>query len=1011
MAENRVQIVIVADSSKAVKNIRMVSDEFDRFKSSACNSIAGTNSAISSMGAGLASAISLLQGFAAAMAAAKAAEIGLGFNKEVEDARLGIATLLAAQGQFVDQQGQQLQGQQRINSALAYSADLTRQLQVDNLRTTATFQQLLKAFQQTLSPGLSEGLSVDQVRQYTLAMVQAASAMQIPLDMMAEETRSLLKGTITPRNTLIATALGITPEEIRKLQGDAEGLFTFIMGKLQAFQDFGQVTQTTYSGLLSNAKDALANVLGKASEPFFESFKASLQRFIDYAIQVDAVTGNMKLNPELIDSAQILNDLLRASLTVAEALVKTLEVAGRAYSAIKNALPSGAPTYDSTDVFAMQMPTSAEERLVRVKELMAEITETKRILDVNMAKNTPDPLLKFYMSSELDKSAASLENFRIQMVATGQDTSELDAFLKGLKQSSDAVAAAQETAAGSVGNFSFAANNAAMSADRFKEKLKELAHMDAGQLGRAFAGEIEKNWARIKVLSEGGDAGLANLEARIRERQRKWETESYWANYLNVEPSEKERIAAEGKSAELLAWQDRYIHGMERRAKGAGKGGASASPIDIDKIDKDILQFTERMQKLYSELEDLDSEYRIARLEQSGRFYDAEAERLDRQAAKRKEAFAKEVADAEQAYLEMEQKLSGGRGGTAEAWAQLAELKSKWDAAKKAAQEYGDKIDRNLQLTKDVKKAEDDAKRAEDLAQLNLEYGKLTGTLQEQLALQILLLRAEKDRKLLAADPALRAAVERNYAAMEKELIIERSGSFWDNFFLAAEKYKRTLPAIGQMGKSAFETLVRGIESASDALAQFTMTGEMDFENFSNSILRDILRMQYQALLTQMILGSAGSASGGGGILGWLMDLFKGGGMTTASGRYWDSSMNFYEHHSGGIAGGSGSSTRNAPAWLLSRAPRLHDGLAPDEFPAILQRGERVLSRRETRDYGAANRAPEVVVNVQNKTNTPVTADKTRAAFDGKRYVVDVILDDYSRGGDVWKMIRGNRNG
>jgi len=452
-------------------------------------------------------------------------------------------------------------------------------------------------------------------------------------------------------------------------------------------------------------------------------------------------------------------------------------------------------------------------------------------------------------------------------------------------------------------------------------------------------------------------------------------------------------------------WQD---YAKTAKPKGAASG---ASPIDIEAIDRDILQFREKMQKLYSELEDLDSEYRIARLEQSGRFYDAEAERLDRQAAKRKEAFAKEVADAEQAYLEMEQKLSGGRGGTAEAWAQLAELKSKWDAAKKAAQEYGDKIDRNLQLTKDVKKAEDDAKRAEDLAQLNLEYGKLTGTLQEQLALQILLLRAEKDRKLLAADPALRAAVERNYAAMEKELIIERSGSFWDNFFLAAEKYKRTLPAIGQMGKSAFETLVRGIESASDALAQFTMTGEMDFENFSNSILRDILRMQYQALLTQMILGSAGSASGGGGILGWIMDLFKGGGMTTASGRYWDSSMNFYEHHSGGIAGGSGSSTRNAPAWLLSRAPRLHDGLAPDEFPAILQRGERVLSRRETREYGAANRAPEVVVNVQNKTNTPVTAEKTRAAFDGKRYVVDVILDDYSRGGDVWKMIRGNRNG
>ena len=44
------------------------------------------------------------------------------------------------------------------------------------------------------------------------------------------------------------------------------------------------------------------------------------------------------------------------------------------------------------------------------------------------------------------------------------------------------------------------------------------------------------------------------------------------------------------------------------------------------------------------------------------------------------------------------------------------------------------------------------------------------------------------------------------------------------------------------------------------------------------------------------------------------------------------------------------------PAAAFAGAPRLHAGgwagLAPDEVPAILQRGERVLSRREARDYG-----------------------------------------------------------
>jgi hypothetical protein len=999
MAENRVQIVITTDARGAVTGIQQVNSELNQLGGSGTTALAGVNSGISSMGAGLTSVLGLIQSFAAAMAAVNAAEMGVGFNKEVEDARLGIATLLAAQGQFVDGQGQQLQGQQRINAALAYSSDLTKQLQVDNLKTTATFQQLLRTFQQTLSPGLSEGLSVDQIRQYTLAMVQAASAMQIPLDMMAEETRSLLKGTITPRNTLIATALGITPDDFGKLQGDADGLFAFIMGKLQAFRDFGQVTQTTYSGLLSNTKDALANVLGKATEPFFESLKGSLQRFTNYAIKVDAITGKITLNPELVNSLELLNDTLRAALALAEALAKALGTVGTAYKAMKEAQKAAALQNTPAGFAGPELSDFTDaQRLERVKKLMADIAAEQKTIANWKAGGVGGSILGApqIALANLSISAATgaLENLRAQMVQAGQDTSGLDACLKSIKQSSSEAATAQDAAASSVGNFSYAADNATMSADRFKEKLKELAHIDAGQLGRELAGEIEKNWARIKVLAEGGDTALANVEVKILDRQRKWAAQNYWANFLNVEPAEKERIAAEGKSADLLAWQERYIYGMGKRAKEAGKAG----PVDMDKIDKDMLQFREKMQKLYSELEDLDSDYRANQLEQSGRYYDAESERLDRQARKQKEAYAKEVADAQQAYREMEQKLQGKRGGTAEAWGQLAQLKAQWDQAKKAAGEYGDKVDRNLALTKDMKKAQDDAERAETIARLNLEYGQLTGTMQEQLSLQILLLRAEKDRAVIAKDPAVAAALERNYQAKERELEIERSGSYWDGFFLAAEKYRNSLPTIAQQGKAAFETITRGIDSAADALADFTMTGKMDFASFADSIIKDILRMQYKALLTQMFGGEGGffdwfkglfnGSGGGGGILGWITGLF----------------------HSGGMAENP-QDTRFVHSYLFSGAPRLHDGLAPDELPAILQRGERVLSRKESREYGAGAHPPGVVINVQNKTNTPVTAEKTRTAFDGKRYVVDVILDDYSRGGDIWKMIRGQRNG
>ena len=64
-------------------------------------------------------------------------------------------------------------------------------------------------------------------------------------------------------------------------------------------------------------------------------------------------------------------------------------------------------------------------------------------------------------------------------------------------------------------------------------------------------------------------------------------------------------------------------------------------------------------------------------------------------------------------------------------------------------------------------------------------------------------------------------------------------------------------------------------------------------------------------------------------------------------------------------------------------------GLAPDEVPAILQRGERVLNRREARDYGSAQ---SVTVNIATpdienfrRARTQVAADIARAVSFGSR--------------------------
>lgn len=130
--------------------------------------------------------------------------------------------------------------------------------------------------------------------------------------------------------------------------------------------------------------------------------------------------------------------------------------------------------------------------------------------------------------------------------------------------------------------------------------------------------------------------------------------------------------------------------------------------------------------------------------------------------------------------------------------------------------------------------------------------------------------------------------------------------------------------------------------------------------------------------------------SGGGGFVGALKDIFGGigggGGLTGGLGGLLSKAFggggigSFVENNQSGIGGILGSvlatvahdgmsmgaqgtgRTRAVDSRLFLSAPRLHDGLAPGEFPAILEQGEGVISKR-----GAANmnRAPtHVTVNV-----------------------------------------------
>ena len=172
------------------------------------------------------------------------------------------------------------------------------------------------------------------------------------------------------------------------------------------------------------------------------------------------------------------------------------------------------------------------------------------------------------------------------------------------------------------------------------------------------------------------------------------------------------------------------------------------------------------------------------------------------------------------------------------------------------------------------------------------------------------------------------------------------------------------------IGGDIGSTLVSAFTSAENAVADFVKTGKLDFRDLVTSMIADLARLAARRFILGPIANALSGALGGaGGIFANIM-------------------------HAGGMVGAPGPG-RMVPALAFANAPRMHAGgwagIKPDEVPAILQRGERVLSRREAAGYGQAG-TPAVNVTIMardaesfRQSRTQVAADIARAVSLGRR--------------------------
>lgn len=166
------------------------------------------------------------------------------------------------------------------------------------------------------------------------------------------------------------------------------------------------------------------------------------------------------------------------------------------------------------------------------------------------------------------------------------------------------------------------------------------------------------------------------------------------------------------------------------------------------------------------------------------------------------------------------------------------------------------------------------------------------------------------------------------WEAKEKQ---KASRAWQDGAVRGLQDYAAAATNAAKNTEDFFTNAFRGME---DALVDFVATGKASFSDLVNSILRDLLRLMIRQNITGPLAAS-------------LSGVFAGGAGYGGAGAY----TTEYNWHKGGIVGEFAQSNR-VPASYFAYAPRLHRGLQPEEFPAILRRGEGVFTPEQMKALG-----------------------------------------------------------
>jgi len=304
-------------------------------------------------------------------------------NAEIEQAQLGIASLFLAVGNIRDPFGDAVDSAEGLVLAQKEARRQTELLRQDALRTTATFRTLLDTFQVAIAPGLSAGLDIDQVREFTVQISQAAAAIGLAQNQLAEEIRSILQGTIQARTTRIAVALGITNEDIRNAR-EAGVLAEFLTDRFIAFNEAGKASFNTFNGLVARIQDGFELLLQSGGVEFFDEVKQAARDLFNLLVDQDPLTDAISPAPGAVLVVRQISQGLAQALSSARGIAQNLDLR----QAVRSARSLGEVLAEGTNIIAgitegfVQGIADVQETVGVLVESFKEILGIREDLDI-----------------------------------------------------------------------------------------------------------------------------------------------------------------------------------------------------------------------------------------------------------------------------------------------------------------------------------------------------------------------------------------------------------------------------------------------------------------------------------------------------------------------------------------------------------------------------------------------------------------------------------------------------